>query len=212
MVTSLHLVDKASKITVTTRGDLNRSAVLLGKNETCDLAVLKITSKIQHWLPIQRDSKKIKRGSEVVTVGYPRVNLQGVESKVTHGLISSLTGLANDPTFFQISVPIQPGNSGGPLVSREGMVVGVISSKLAIKSSQDVTHVQPENVNYAVKSNCLRDLLKTLPTKYRHETKKSSKFKVTAKSKTKNQNKDLSLVDLTERVEKAVTLVVVSID
>ena len=212
MVTSLHVVDKASLITVTTRGEVKRSAQLLAKNEPCDLAVLKVGSRVQHWLPIQRDSRKIKRGSEVLTVGFPRVNLQGFESKVTNGLISSLTGVENNPNFFQISVPIQPGNSGGPLVSREGLVVGVITSKLAVNPSLDTSNLQPENVNYAVRSTCLRDLLKTLPAKYRFETKKSSKFKAGTKGKAKSQGKEMSLVELTERVEKTVALVVVSIE
>lgn len=212
MVTSLHVVDKASSITVNTRGEVKRSAQLLAKNEPCDLAVLKIATKVQHWLPIQRDARKIKRGSEVLTIGYPRVNLQGLESKVTNGLISSLSGVENNPNFFQISVPIQPGNSGGPLVSREGMVVGVISSKLAINPSLDTTQLQPENVNYAVRSTCLRDLLRTLPAKYRTEAKKSKKNKTSAKGKTKSQSKDMSMVELTERVEKTVALVLVSVE
>lgn len=210
MVTSLHLVENASSITVTTQGELRRSAQLLSKSESCDLALIKVASRVQHWLPIQRDAKKIKRGSEVLTVGFPRVNLQGFESKVTNGLISSLTGVANDPNFFQISVPIQPGNSGGPLVSREGLVVGVISSKLANKTTSDPANVLPENVNYAVKSTCLRDLLMTLPVKYRYDMKQSSKIKSTAKSNSKRQGKDMSMVDLTARVEKTVALVVVS--
>lgn len=212
LVTSLHLVDKASNISVSARGDAKRAAQLMAKNELCDLALLKVATSVQYWLPVQRDVRKIKRGSEVLTVGFPRVSLQGVESKVTNGLISSLTGVANDPNFFQISVPIQPGNSGGPLVSREGLVVGVISSKLAIKSTPDVTNVQPENVNYAVKSSCLRDLLKALPAKYRSEVKKSVKLKTAAKVKAKNRNKEMSMVELTERVEKTVALVTASFD
>lgn len=210
LVTSLHVVDKANSISVNTRGGVKFSAQLLAKNEPCDLAVLKVASRVQDWLPIQKDTRKIKRGSEVLTVGFPRVDLQGFEAKVTNGLISSLTGVINDPNFFQISVPIQPGNSGGPLVSRDGVVVGVISSKLAINSSLDTSHVQPENVNYAVKSSCLRDLLRTLPTKYRYETRKNNKVIDVTKGRKRNQLKELSIVELTERVEKTVALVVVT--
>lgn len=210
LVTSLHVVDKANNISVNTRGDVKFAAQLLAKNEPCDLAVLKVASRVQDWLPIQKDLRKIKRGSEVLTVGFPRVDLQGLEAKVTNGLISSLTGVLNDPNFFQISVPIQPGNSGGPLVSRDGVVVGVISSKLAINPSLDTSHVQPENVNYAVKSSCLRDLLRTLPTKYRYESRKNNKVKEVTKGRKRNQLKDLTIVELTERVEKTVALVVVT--
>lgn len=212
LVTSLHLVEKARTISVSLKDDLKLSAQMIGKSEPCDLALIKVDAKRQYWLPIQRDAKQIKRGSEVLTIGFPRVDLQGFESKVTNGLISSLTGVGNDPNFFQISVPIQPGNSGGPLVSREGLVVGVISSKLANKPIADSANVQPENVNYAVKSTCLRDLLKTLPGKYRHDLRKTSKLKSSAKGQAKRQSNELSMVELTARVEKTVALVVVSLD
>lgn len=212
MVTSLHLVQNSKTINVSVKGDRILSAELVGKSEPCDLALIKVASRVQHWLPIQRDAKQIKRGSEVLTVGFPRVNLQGFESKVTNGLISSLTGVANDPNFLQISVPIQPGNSGGPLVSREGLVVGVISSKLANKTTSDRVNVQPENVNYAVKSTCLRDLLKTLTSKYRYDAKKTSRVKSASNVQTKKVGKDMSMVELTAYVEKTVALVIVSSD
>lgn len=213
MVTNWHVVENAHSIAVTTAGQPARAAQLLAKDPACDLAILKTASGAPFWLPIQRSAKKVKRGSEVLTVGFPRVNLQGVESKVTNGLISSLTGVANDPKFFQISVPIQPGNSGGPLVSRDGMVVGVVSGKLATTSSgNDAVQLAPENVNYAVKSSCLLDLLRTLPSKQRYDTKPLKTSKAGKKAKGKNQSKELSMVDLTERVEKTVGLVTATVD
>lgn len=210
MVTNWHVVEHAKDISVTAQGGLKRSAYLLGKDIGCDLAVLKTSSNASHWLPLHRSVRKVKRGSEVLTVGFPRVNLQGMEPKVTHGLISSLSGVANDPHFFQISVPIQPGNSGGPLVSRDGWVVGVVSAKLSATAAWQESSVTPENVNYAVKSNCLADLLRALPGKHRFDSPRTKSPKKNKKWKTKNQSKELSLVDLTERVEKTVGLVLVT--
>lgn len=208
MVTNWHVVENAKAISVTTKGQTRNSAVLLVSDARCDLAVLKVAASAPNWLSLHRTVKRVRRGSEVMTVGFPQVSVQGQESKVTNGLISSLSGVADDAKFFQISVPIQPGNSGGPLVSREGLVVGVVTAKLSSKANG----VSPENVNYAVKSDCLLDLLRTLPGKHRYESARSKKIKVGKKAKTSRQDKDLSMVDLTERVEKTVGLVTVTLD
>lgn len=212
MVTNWHVVERATQISVSTPGYSKRAAQVLGKDAACDLAVLKVSSGATHWLSIQRSVKKVRRGSEVLTVGFPRVDLQGLESKVTNGLVSSLSGVSNDPRFFQISVPIQPGNSGGPLVSRDGLVVGVVSAKLSTQTAWNEANVAPENVNYAVKSNCLVDLMRTLPGKHRYDMKRIKFAKANKKTKQRGQSRELSLVDLTERVEKAVGLVTVTVD
>jgi S1-C subfamily serine protease len=208
MVTNWHVVENAKAIWITTKGQSKISAALLGSDARCDLAILKVSATPPNWLSLHRSVKKVRRGSEVMTVGFPQVNLQGQESKVTNGLISSLSGVADDAKFFQISVPIQPGNSGGPLVSREGLVVGVVTAKLSSKASA----VSPENVNYAVKSDCVLDLLRSLPGKHRYDAMRSKKSKTGKKAKPNRQDKDLSMVDLTERVEKTVGLVTATLD
>ena len=212
MVTNWHVVESAKSITVMTQGKNKSAAVLLAKDADCDLAVLKVSSGASYWLPVDRAVKKVRRGSEVLTVGFPQVSLQGLESKVTNGLISSLSGVANDPKFFQISVPIQPGNSGGPLVSREGSVVGVVSAKLSTQATLATSSVVPENVNYAVKSSCLLDLLRTVPGKHRYEAMRVKKTKTAKKAKISRLSKEMSMVELTERVEKTVGLVTVTLE
>jgi S1-C subfamily serine protease len=79
--------------------------------------------------------------------------VQGIEPKFTDGVISSLTGVKDEPNNFQISVAIQPGNSGGPLISNQGNVVGIVASKLNAEAMLRRGGTSPENVNYAVKSN-----------------------------------------------------------
>ena len=73
------------------------------------------------------------------------------------GEIASLSGAGDDPRYFQISVPVQPGNSGGALVDERGNVIGIVSAKVLAHGHQcggtlAASGALPENVNYAVKS------------------------------------------------------------
>jgi S1-C subfamily serine protease len=101
------------------------------------------------------DSKTVKLGSSVATVGFPNTFLQGLSPKLSDGKIASLKGFRDDPNEFQISVPIQPGNSGGALFNDKGNVVGVVTSKLDQAVAVELTGMIAENVNYAVKSEKL---------------------------------------------------------
>ena len=65
--------------------------------------------------------------------------------------MSSLSGLQGDATFFQISVPIQPGHSGGPLVNEDGNVVGIVTATAAVEAFYQATGSMPQNINWAVK-------------------------------------------------------------
>ena len=96
-------------------------------------------------------------GSEVFTLGYPIADVMGEEVKFTDGKISSKTGIQGDVTVYQISVPIQPGNSGGPLFDIRGNLVGITSSGL----NRD--YFKSENVNYAIKSSYLQSLIDAMP-------------------------------------------------
>ena len=93
------------------------------------------------------------RGQEVFTLGYPLIQLQGQEQKATFGRVNALSGLQGNPRFIQMDVPIQPGNSGGPLIDRSGEVLAVVTSMLHQQTTYQMTGVIPQNVNYAVKSD-----------------------------------------------------------
>ena len=105
----------------------------------------------------------MKLGSTVVSVGFPNIDLQGFAPKFARGEIASLSGPQDDPRFFQISVPLQPGNSGGALVDEHANVIGVVSAKLSAAATLKVTGALPENVNYAVKSSFLLGFLESTP-------------------------------------------------
>jgi S1-C subfamily serine protease len=119
-------------------------------DEANDLAVIKIEGASFSALPVA-PSRGIKLGQNVATIGFPNVTIQGFSPKLTRGEISSLNGLGDDPRSWQISAPVQPGNSGGPLLDEHGNLIGVIVSKLGMKAAKAIGDI-PQNVNYAVKS------------------------------------------------------------
>jgi S1-C subfamily serine protease len=102
-------------------------------------------------------------GNPVAMVGFPNIGLQGFAPKFARGEIASLSGAADDARYFQISVPVQPGNSGGALVDERGNVVGVVAAKLSALAALKSSGALPENVNYAVKSSFLLSFLESVP-------------------------------------------------
>ena len=149
ILTAAHVVAGATKISVMTSKGM-RSAKVLRIDETNDVAVLKVEGGPYSPVPIA-PSRRVRLGQTVATIGFPNVQIQGFSPKVTRGEISSLNGAADDPRSWQISVPVQPGNSGGPLLDENGNLIGIVVSKLGMKAAE-ATGDMPQNVNYAVKS------------------------------------------------------------
>ena len=123
-----------------------------------DLAIIKITdnnynSSIIPAIPYTIAHKTQDVGTRVFTMGYPEVAQLGEEIKVTDGLINSRSGYLGDITLYQISAPIQPGNSGGPLFDMEGNIIGVTNA--GVEGMQ--------NVGYAIKSQYLCTLVEASP-------------------------------------------------
>ena len=153
------------------------SAKVVKVDASNDLALLKAEGRFAR-LPMT-SSRTARLGSSVATVGFPNIGLQGFSPKLAKGEIASLFGAEDDPRYFQISVPVQPGNSGGALVDERGNVVGVVSAKLSAGAALAATGALPENVNYAVKSSLLLSFLESVPevsAKLRSPTTKDRKF------------------------------------
>jgi S1-C subfamily serine protease len=106
-------------------------------------------------------------GEDVTVTGFPLAGLLSNDLIVTSGQVNSLAGLANDPTMLQISAPVQPGNSGGPLLDRSGAIVGVVVSKLNVERLAKLTGDMAQNVNFAIKPEVLRLFLDTNRVQYR---------------------------------------------
>jgi len=114
-----------------------------------DLAVLKVAAT-PAFLNLAAD-RSITLGEQVFTLGFPATSILGDDTKYTEGTISSLSGVLGDASFFQMSVPVQPGNSGGPVVNLGGEVVGVVAATAAVEAFYSSTGALPQNVNWASK-------------------------------------------------------------
>ena len=159
------------------------SAKVVKVDAANDLALLKAEGRFAA-LPVAA-SRGVKLGGTVATVGFPNIGLQGFAPKLAKGEIASLSGAADDARYFQISVPVQPGNSGGALVDERGNVVGVVSAKLSARAALAASGSLPENVNYAIKSSYLLGFLESVPevsAKLKEPETKERKFEEVVKS------------------------------
>lgn len=157
IITNAHVIKDAEKIVVEVVGRKSYEAAVINVDYSNDLALLKIEAVTPSLF--FRSTGELEKGAKVYTIGYPNPDLQGTEAKYTDGVISSFSGLKGNNGVMQISVPIQPGNSGGPLLDSDGNVVGIIVSKLdALKVAANQDYL-PENVSFAVKSDYAIPLL-----------------------------------------------------
>ncbi len=158
IVTANHTVEDAKKINVYLTRDKSVSAKVEQSDYVNDLVLLKIESRTPTFLKIA-PMRSAKIGMKVFTIGFPVSTVLGREAKYTEGVISSITGIKDAATYLQITVPIQPGNSGGALVNEKGEVVGVITSTAAIMPFIQETGTLPQNVNWAVKADYIKPMI-----------------------------------------------------
>jgi S1-C subfamily serine protease len=107
-----------------------------------------------------RASERLHPGESVIVVGFPLTGLLTSDPIVTTGIISALAGPRDDRHLLQISAPIQPGNSGGPLLDQSGRIIGVIVSSLSTLKLAKATGAIPENINFAVNGDNAQVFLK----------------------------------------------------
>jgi len=164
IITNYHLIKNANSIIAKFTNGESISATVATKDSKNDIAILKLHSSPNLSVtPIKiGNSSQAKMGQKIFTIGYPVSNIMGVKPKYSEGVINSMTGIRDDPTFFQISVPIQPGNSGGPLFNDKGEVIGITTSSMSTLSINAIGAI-PQNVNYAIKSSFVKNILSTIP-------------------------------------------------
>ena len=152
LLTAHHVIDEATSITVSCNGRPAVAEIVRSSSATIDLAVLEADGVgAESYLRLSPQSVP-SLGDDVFTIGYPTPDLLGTDPKYTNGTVSALSGLHGDASFLQISVPIQPGNSGGPLVNEDGDVVGVVVATASAPAFIRATDTIPQNINWAVKS------------------------------------------------------------
>lgn len=156
IVTNNHVIDGAKSISIQgINGDFSHkyNADVVATDKINDLALLKVSGVniSTSSIPYAVKTNTAEVGEEIFVLGYPLTSTMGEEIKLTTGVISSKTGFQGDVSIYQISAPIQPGNSGGPLFDSKGNVVGIVSAK----------HTGAENVGYAIKTAYLRNLMES---------------------------------------------------
>jgi TPR repeat protein len=170
VVTNAHVVEGCQTVRASRGGPLRKISV----DEESDLA-LYTTSEKTDAIARLRGGRGARAGESVVVVGFPLSGLLSSDPIVTTGIISALSGLRNDRRTIQITAPVQPGNSGGPLLGENGSVVGVVVSKLnAVKVAEAIGDI-PQNINFAVSLGTLQSFLNANSVPYALDDSKAAK-------------------------------------
>jgi S1-C subfamily serine protease len=162
LVTCYHVVAGATAILVVAADGSRHSAEVLRVSPATDLAVLAVDYRPTRYLTLAPPGRA-KAGDHVFTFGYPVMDMLGSEAKYTDGAISSLSGLGDEASMAQISIPVQPGNSGGPVVNDRGEVVGVVDAGADVKAYMKAAGTLPQNVNWAVRGDYVAPLVRAAP-------------------------------------------------
>lgn len=154
-------------------GDSEFTADILRKDEANDIAVLRLRgADSSTGSPVAGSKRKplflgssaaVREGERVFTVGFPLVEELGRRPRIGEGIVSSNVGIEGDPRMFQVSIPIQPGNSGGPLFNSKGEVIGMITSTIDNTYLMKKRGSIGQNVNFAIRVSYLKALVSQLP-------------------------------------------------
>jgi S1-C subfamily serine protease len=171
ILTNAHVVEACQKITVKLPSGNSQPSALVAHDERNDLAGIRLsgTDKSPASIAMFREGLPVRPGDAIVALGYPLSGVLATEANVSVGNVSALAGVADDSRYLQISAPVQPGNSGGPLLDASGHLVGIVTAKLNALRMARYTGDIPENVNFALKAEVARTFLDSKGIKYQME-------------------------------------------
>ena len=155
LLTNAHVVEGCASLRL--RGQ-EEPVQVVRLDEENDLAVIKVSND-SPAVATFRKGRGVRSGDQVVVVGFPLAGLLASEANVTSGGISALAGVRNDLRYLQITVPVQPGNSGGPLLDSTGRVVGIVTASLDALQMVRSTGDLPQNINFALHASVARILM-----------------------------------------------------
>lgn len=164
VLTNAHVVKDCSEIAVSSKAGAFSTASVVAVDTANDLALLRTT---EHPEKVAALRAMPRLGKSVKSFGYPLADLLSSSGNFSLGNISALSGLGDDSRYLQISTPVQPGNSGGPLLDQHGNLIGIVSSKLnalkmMIRNDGDI----PQNVNFAIKASVAETFLQSNSVKF----------------------------------------------
>jgi uncharacterized protein len=155
LVTNAHVVSECEKLTLADGTLLTLQAF----EPASDLALLRSSSLAgKSALPL-RSGKGIRLADSVMVAGFPLTGIVSPDLNVTTGNVSALSGRDGDRGLFQITAPVQSGNSGGPVLDQAGNLVGVVVSKLDAVLVANITGDLPQNVNFGISLGTLKSFL-----------------------------------------------------
>lgn len=162
VLTNAHVVKGCAAVAIKGNGDTTaRKVSVQASDAASDLALLSLVDTPSAPPPALLWRRDVRLGEEIAIFGFPYVGTLAISGTFTRGDVTALAGLANNNAHFQLSAPVQPGNSGGPVVDERGNVVGVVVAKLnalaVAKAGGDI----PQNVNFAIKSGQALTFLET---------------------------------------------------
>ena len=155
IATALHVVEGAREIAVRLAGGRTLAARVIHRESQQDVALLQVQAENLSSLPPAR-GESIRLGQRIFTIGFPAVHVLGDAPRFSEGSVSALVGPLGTKHLLQVSVPLQPGNSGGPIVSHSGELVGLVISAAEPQRFQQATGQLPQHVNFAVRADVLR--------------------------------------------------------
>jgi serine protease Do len=156
IVTNSHVVEDCSSVQVTFGLAPKMTGRILTQDLANDLALLKVETHPRSFASLRSG---VHLGEGVAAFGFPLPGLLATSGNFTLGNVTAVAGLGDDTRFLQISAPVQPGNSGGPLLDYSGNVVGVVEGKLNAITVFKVTNDLPQNVNFAIKASVVTNFL-----------------------------------------------------
>lgn len=159
IATNAHVVNECNSIVIFSNKQETDTATLVANDVTNDLAILKTRLKPDTTAAIRSG---VRLGENIAAFGFPLAGTLASSGNFTPGSVTALSGLGDDSRYLQISAPVQPGNSGGPLLDQSGAAVGVVSAKLnALKFMLASDGDIPQNVNFAIKGRVLASFLES---------------------------------------------------
>ncbi len=164
-VTNRHVVAGCRSIRIAYPGEKYHDASVISLARADDLAVLKTTLKPRSFATF-RSGERPRLGDSVVVFGFPYYGVLATSGNLATGNISALAGLSNRTSQYQISAPMQPGNSGGPVLGSGGNVIAVAQSKLNAMKIARATGDIPQNINFAIKGSVVLEFLESRDVGY----------------------------------------------
>jgi S1-C subfamily serine protease len=163
VVTNNHVVTESNHVVLINKDGQEINAWSVVRDEVNDIALLEVSDSNSLPPALPLSDTKVRLGARVFTIGFPGPDVIGKLPTVSDGVISGNTGLGDNPGSYQTTVPIQPGNSGGPLLNMNGEVVGMVTSMIGIKDEKDGSIHRLKNASCARKVELIKDLLLLLP-------------------------------------------------